>query len=193
MAQSRGETLVISGAAGVVGIIAGQIGKLFGCRVIGIAGSVSKVDYLLHEMRWDAAIDYKQSDWMDRLECACPKGIDLYFDNVGGVVTDEIMKRINRHARIVLSGQISSYNLERPDIGPRNFRQLIVKSALARRFLVYDYAERFAAGREQLEEWLLQGKLKPCETVTKGLENMPSAFLGLFSGQNLGKQLVEIQ
>ena len=188
-----GETIVISGAAGAVGMIVGQIAKMVGCRVVGIAGSDFKINYLLEELGFDGAINYKNSDWVDALERVCSTGVDLYFDNVGGVITDEVMRRINRHARVVLCGQISSYNLEHPDVGPRNFRHLIVKSATARGFLVYDYQERFPEAREQLKEWLLQRKLKPCEAIVKGLENMPRAFLGLFSGDNLGKQLVQIE
>lgn len=188
------ETVVISGAAGAVGMIVGQIAKIMGCRVIGIAGSNAKVEYLVGELGFDAAINYKSADWISQLEIACSQGIDIYFDNVGGNITDEIMKRINRHARIVLCGQISSYNLEQPDIGPRNFRHLIVKSAMAKGFLVLlDYQERFPEGRQQLQEWLKQGKIKPCESIMQGLENMPKAFLSLFSGDNLGKQLVKVE
>lgn len=186
------ETVVISGAAGAVGIIVGQIAKIKGCRVIGIAGSDAKVEHLMG-LGFDAAINYKSVDWLDKLEAACAQGVDIYFDNVGGHISDEIMKRINRHARIVLCGQISSYNLEQPDIGPRNFRHLIVKSAMARGFLVLpDYKERFPEGRQQLQEWLKQGEIKPCETIMQGLENMPKAFLSLFAGDNLGKQLVQV-
>lgn len=188
-----GETIVISGAAGAVGMIVGQIAKIKGCRVIGIAGSDYKVEYLTKKMKYDGAVNYKTPSWTSGLEQLCPKGVDLYFDNVGGTITDEVMKRINRHARIILCGQISTYNLEQPDFGPRHFRQLIVKSAMARGFLVYDYKEHFSEGREQLRNWWKQGKIKACETIVKGLENIPHAFLGLFSGENLGKQLVEVE
>jgi hypothetical protein len=185
--------VVISGAAGAVGMVVGQIAKIKGCRVIGIAGSDAKAEYLVKNLGFDAAINYKNTDWLAQLDTACSQGVDLYFDNVGGNISDEIMKRINRHARIVLCGQISSYNLEQPDIGPRNFRHLIVKSAMAKGFLVLsDYKERFPEGRHQLHEWLKQGKIKPCETIMHGLENMPKAFLSLFSGGNLGKQLVQV-
>ncbi len=189
-----GETVVISGAAGAVGVIAGQIAKIKGCRVVGITGSDVKAHYLLKELGFDGAINYKSPDWIHALTAACPKGIDLYFDNVGGNITDEVLKQINRHARIVLCGQISSYNLEQPDIGPRNFRHLIVKSAMARGFFVIpDYQDRFPEGRQQLQEWFEQGEIKPCETIIKGLKNIPQAFLSLFSGDNLGKQLVEVE
>lgn len=189
-----GETVVISGAAGAVGMIAGQIAKIKGCHVVGIAGSDEKIDYLQNTLGFDAAINYHSSNWTNTLTLACPQGVDLYFDNVGGNITDEVIKLINRHARIVLSGQISSYNLEQPDVGPRNFRYLIIKSATAKGFLVIpDYQERFSEGRQQLQQWLEQGKIKPCENIVKGLENIPQAFLDLFSGRNLGKQLVQVE
>lgn len=188
-----GETVVISGAAGAVGMIVGQIAKIKNCHVVGIAGSDAKVDYLRKELQFDAAVNYKSSNWIQSLQSACPNGVDIYFDNVGGTLTDETMKLLNRNARVVLCGQISSYNLEQPDMGPRNFRHLIVKSAMAKGFLVIpDYKERFPEGRQQLLEWLKQKKIKPCETIVKGLENTPKAFLGLFSGDNLGKQLVQV-
>lgn len=188
------ETIVISGAAGAVGMLVGQIAKIKGCRVVGIAGSSPKVKYLQEELEFDAAVNYKDPNWIAQLESVCTKGIDIYFDNVGGTITDEAMKRINRHARIVLCGQISSYNLEHPDIGPRNFRHLIVKSAMARGFLVIpDYQHRYPEGRKQMQEWFEKGMIKPTETIVYGLENIPNAFLGLFSGDNLGKQLVQVE
>ena len=187
------ETVVISAAAGAVGMIVGQIAKIQSCRVVGIAGSDSKIDYLRQELQFDAAINYKSSNWIQSLESACPNGVDIYFDNVGGIITDEVMRLLNRNGRMVLCGQISSYNLEQLDIGPRNFRHLIVKSAMAKGFLViHDYKHRFPEGRHQLLEWLEQKKIKPCETIMQGLENIPKAFLGLFSGENLGKQLVQV-
>ena len=188
-----GETVVISGAAGAVGMIVGQIAKIKGCRVVGIAGGDLKIEYLVKDLGFDAAVNYKDPEWVLKLEKACPQGIDIYFDNVGGVITDEVMKRINRHARIVLCGQISSYNLQQPDIGPRNFRHLIVKNAMAKGFFVMrDYQDRFPEARQQLKIWLKEGKIKPCETIIQGLENIAAAFLGLFSGENLGKQLVRV-
>jgi NADPH-dependent curcumin reductase CurA len=188
-----GETVVISAAAGAVGMIAGQIAKIKGCRVVGITGSDVKVNYLLNELGFDAAVNYKNPDWINALDAVCPCGIDLYFDNVGGSITDVVMKRISDRARIILSGQISTYNQERPDLGLSHFRELIVRSGTARGFRVlFDYQDRFPEGRQQLKEWLQQGMIKPCETIVHGLENMPRAFLGLFSGENIGKQLVQI-
>lgn len=188
-----GETVVLSGAAGAVGTVAGQIAKIKGCRVVGLTGSEEKAHYLLHELQFDTAINYRQPNWISVLASACPRGVDLYFDNVGGGITDEVIKQINQHARIVLCGQISAYNLEQPDLGPRLWRYLTVKSAMARGFLVKNYQERFSEAREQLWKWFQAGKIKPCTTILEGLESLPRAFLGLFSGDNLGKQLVQVE
>lgn len=187
-----GETVVVSAAAGAVGSAVGQIAKIKGCRVVGIAGGKEKVAYLTKELGFDAAIDYKQPNLADELRKACPKGVDVYFDNVGGEITDEVLRLINRHARIVICGQISMYNLEKPDIGPRNFWLLLVRSALAKGFIVDEYKARFPEGTKQMAEWLKQGKLKYKESVVQGLENTPKAFLGLFKGENIGKQLVKV-
>ena len=169
-----------------------KFAKIKGCRVIGIAGSDTKIQYLFEKLQFDGAVNYKKPDWT-QTHAACPTGIDIYFDNMDGTITDEIMKLLNRHARVVLCGQISSYNLEQPNIGSRNFRHLIVKSAMAKGFLVIpDYKHCFQEGRYQLLEWLKQKKIKPCETIVPGLENIPKAFLGIFSGENLGKQLVQV-
>lgn len=188
-----GETVVVSGAAGAVGMIVGQIAKIKGCRVIGIVGSDDKASYLTEELHFDAAINYKDADYAEKLKMSCPKGVDVYFDNVGGEITDQVMKYINWHARIVVCGQISMYNLDSPDVGPRHFRALIVKSALAKGFIVtLDYKERFPEGIKQMAQWIKQGKMKHRESIVQGLENAPKAFLGLFTGQNIGKQLVQI-
>lgn len=188
----QGETVVVSGAAGAVGTIAGQIAKLVGARVIGIAGSDEKVAYLKEQLGFDEAINYKDPNFAQKLVKACPKGVDVYFDNVGGDVTDEVMKQINWHARIVVCGQISSYNMDKPDIGPRHFRTLIVKSAMARGFVITgDYKDRMMEGVIQMAEWIRQGKIKYSENIIHGFENTPKAFIGLFKGENLGKQLVK--
>jgi NADPH-dependent curcumin reductase CurA len=189
----QGETVVVSGAAGAVGSIVGQIAKLKGCRVVGIAGSDEKMDYLIDELGFDAAINYKTTTNMKKaLAEACPQGIDVYFDNVGGEITDAVMHLINHQARIVVCGQISLYNLEKPDVGPRILSQLLINSASAKGFIVSDYAHRSEEGLSQLTEWLVQGKLKYRENTIDGLENTPKAFLGLFRGENLGKQLVKV-
>lgn len=183
-----GETVVISGAAGAVGMIAGQIAKIQGCRVIGITGSDAKVDYLINQLEFDAAVNYNHPDWASSME-----KIDVYFDNVGGMIADECLKRLNHKARVVLCGHISSYNLEQPDIGPRMFRNLIVKSAMAKGFRVLvDYPHRFEEARQQLKIWYKEGKIQTCETIVHGLENAPQALINLFDGKNLGKQLVRI-
>jgi len=188
-----GETVVVSGAAGAVGSAAGQIAKLHGCRVVGIAGSEEKIRYITEELGFDAAINYKTvPDMRKALSQACPKGVDIYFDNVGGDITDAVLTRINYQARIVLCGQIALYNLEKPDVGPRNFTRLLINSAMVKGFIVSDYADRFPEGMKRLAEWVSQGKLKYRETIIEGLENTPRAFLGLFRGENIGKQLVKV-
>lgn len=169
----------------------GQIAKIKGCYVVGIAGSDSKVKYL-KDIGFDAALNYKSADFAEKLQKACPKGVDVYFDNVGGETTDLALKLINDFARIIICGQISMYNEEKPDVGPRNWWQLLVKRATAKGFIVHDYAERFPEGAKQMAQWISEGKLKYRETITEGLENAPKAFLGLFKGENIGKQLVKV-
>lgn len=186
-----GETVVVSGAAGAVGTTVCQIAKIKGCRVVGIAGSEDKNAYLLNELQVDAVINYKTANVREALAEACPKGIDVYFDNVGGDVSDAALMLINKGARISICGQISMYNLERLDVGLRPQPLLLVKSAMMKGFIIIDYAPRFAEGVTQLGKWLAAGKLKYAETITEGFENAPRAFLGLFAGENLGKQLVK--
>jgi NADPH-dependent curcumin reductase CurA len=189
----EGETVVVSGAAGAVGTVVGQIAKLKGCRVVGIAGSDEKNDYLTRKLGFDAAINYKTTTNMRKaLSETCPQGIDVYFDNVGGEITDAVMNLINFQARIVVCGQIALYNLEKPDVGPRMLSHLLINSASAKGFIVSNYAKRSEEGLSQLTEWLAQGKLKYKENVIDGLENAPEAFLGLFRGDNIGKQLVKV-
>lgn len=188
----KGETIVVSGAAGAVGSIVGQIAKIYGCRVVGIAGGKAKTEYLVHELGFDAAVDYKQTNYPEEIKRVCPNGVDIYFDNVGGDITDHILKLINKHARIVICGQISMYNLDQADVGPRNFWILLVKSALAQGFIVSDYEDRFPEGIRQMTQWLGEGKIKYKETIAEGLENAPRAFIGLFAGENTGKQLVRV-
>jgi NADPH-dependent curcumin reductase CurA len=189
----RGETVVVSGAAGAVGMLVGQIAKIKGCRVVGVAGSDAKISWLLDELGFDAAINYKTAVGFDsKLEELCPDGIDVYFDNVGGAITDAVVRRINARARISVCGQISQYNLEEPELGPRWLGQLIVKQAKVQGFLVSGYAERFPEGLEQLARWLKQGKLKYREDVAQGIEAAPQAFIGMLQGKNQGKQLVQL-
>ena len=188
-----GETAVVSGAAGAVGTTVGQIAKIRGCRVVGVAGSDAKVSWLVDGLGFDAAFNYKTADDLGgRLEALCPDGVDVYFDNVGGVITDAVMRRINSRARISVCGQISQYNLEKPDVGPRWLGQLIVKQAKVQGFLVSAYARRFPEGLEELARWLKQGKLKYREDIAHGLESAPEAFIGMLHGKNQGKQLVQL-
>ncbi|GIP39374.1 putative NADP-dependent oxidoreductase YfmJ [Paenibacillus sp. J31TS4] len=186
-----GETVVVSGAAGAVGMIVGQLAKLHGCRAVGIAGSEAKLRYLTEELGFDAAVSYKSGQLPEQLEAACPDGVDVYFDNVGGEVSDAVLRLLNRGARIPVCGQIALYNLEQPDIGPRPQTQLVINTALMKGFLVGDYASRFPEGIARLAEWVRSEKLQYAETIVEGFERVPEAFLGLFRGENLGKQLVK--
>jgi NADPH-dependent curcumin reductase CurA len=188
-----GETVVVSGAAGAVGMVVCQLAKIKGCRVVGIAGSDEKNRYLTGELGVDAAVNYKtSSDLRQSLRDACPNGVDVYFDNVGGEISDNVLTSINKGARIVVCGQISLYNLERIDVGPRPQLPLLVKSASMQGFIVSDYAARFPEGIGRLGRWLAEGKLKNAENIVEGFENAPRAFLGLFAGENTGKQLVRV-
>jgi NADPH:quinone reductase len=188
-----GETVVVSGAAGAVGTLVCQIAKIRNCRVVAIAGSDEKNRYLTDELGVDAALNYKTStDLIAALKEACPDGVDVYFDNVGGEISDNVMPLLNHGARIVICGQISLYNLEGQDVGPRLQPYLLVHSALMRGFIITDYAARSAEGIRQLGQWLAAGKLKFAENIVEGFEHTPQAFLGLFSGDNLGKQLAKV-
>ncbi|MDQ1592209.1 MAG: NADPH:quinone reductase [Pyrinomonadaceae bacterium] len=190
---AAGETVVVSGAAGAVGMVVCQLAKIKGCRVVGIAGSDEKNEYLTGELGVDATVNYKSAaDIRGALKDACPGGVDVYFDNVGGAISDAVLTLINRRARIIICGQISLYNLERPDVGPRAQLPLLVKSALMQGFIVSDYAARFPEAIPRLGRWLAEGKLKNAENVVEGFENAPRAFLGLFAGENTGKQLVRV-
>jgi len=188
-----GETVVVSGAAGAVGMIAGQIAKIKGCRVVGLAGSDAKISWLRDELGFDAALNYRTTADVDaELAALCPGGVDVYFDNVGGAITDAVVRRINTGARISVCGQMSQYNLEEPETGPRWLGQLIVKQAKVQGFLVSGYAERFPKALKQLTRWLKEGKLKYREDVAQGIETAPQAFIGMLHGKNLGKQLVQL-
>jgi NADPH:quinone reductase len=187
-----GETVVVSGAAGAVGSYVGQIAKIKGCRVVGIAGTDDKVDYLVNELGFDTAFNYKTvENYFAKLRELCPHGIDVYFDNVGGEITDAVLRQINLKARISICGQISQYNLEKPEMGPRLLGVLIVNRARIEGFLVSDYASRFAEGLQQLAAWIKEGKLQYRENIIEGFENMPRAFIGLLQGENTGKQIVK--
>jgi NADPH:quinone reductase len=187
------ETVVVSAAAGAVGTIVGQIAKIQGCRVVGVAGSDKKTSYLIKQLGFDAAINYRSApDLKTALQEACPNGVDIYFDNVGGYISDEVLSLINNNARIPLCGQISLYNENPMPMGPRIQPQLLAHSALMEGFLVRNYVNRFDEGIRQLTHWLREQRLKYAEDIIEGLENAPKAFIGLFAGENLGKQLVKV-
>lgn len=189
----KGETVVVSGAAGAVGMVVGQIAKIQGCRVVGIAGDDAKVDYLLNKLNFDAVINYKTTSNLNAdLAAACPSGVDVYFDNVGGEISDAVVAQINKGARISICGQISLYNETIQPVGPRVQPTLLKCSALMQGFIVSNYAARFPEGFTKLAEWFGSGQLKYTSTNYKGFEKLPEAFIALFEGKNLGKLIVEV-
>ncbi len=188
-----GETVVVSAAAGAVGSVVGQLAKLTGCRTIGIAGSDKKIDYVVSELGFDAGFNYKTtSDYLAAYKELCPDGVDVYFDNVGGPVSDAVFPCLRRYARMAICGQISQYNAAQTEQGPRLLWHLIVKRATIRGFLVTDYAPRYREAMSQLTEWFVAGKLKYRERITRGIENAPVAFMEMMQGANIGKQLVQL-
>lgn len=187
-----GDTVVVSGAAGAVGQVAGQLAKAMGCRVVGIAGGPAKVRDLTEEYGYDVGIDYKAADLPSTLRGACPDGVDVYFDNVGGAISESVFRRLAVGARVVVCGQISQYNLIEPELAPRNLGFLIVSRARMEGFLVSDYAHRFDEGIRRLGALLADGRLRYREHVTDGIENAPRAFIGMLQGENRGKTLVRL-
>jgi len=188
-----GETVVVSGAAGAVGSVVGQIAKRKGCRVVGIAGTDAKVSHLIDDLGFDAALNYKNTDdYYGKLKALCPDGIDCYFDNVGGAITDAVFGHLNRFARIAICGQISQYNAQKLEQGPRLLWKLIEKQAKIEGFLVFQYVSQFREATQQLSEWIESGELKYRERIVDGLENAPRAFLEMLQGENIGKQLVKV-
>jgi leukotriene B4 12-hydroxydehydrogenase/15-oxo-prostaglandin 13-reductase len=187
-----GETVVVSGAAGAVGLIVGQLAKIQGCRVIGTAGSDEKVAHL-KALGFDEAINYKTTpDIPKALAAAAPNGVDCYFDNVGGAITDAVYDLLNKHARVALCGQISTYNATEVPTGPRPEGKLLKTSTKLQGFIVSDYHSRWPEGVAKLTEWYAAGKLKGEETITEGFDQIPAAFLGLFKGDNTGKAVVKV-
>jgi len=187
-----GETVVVSGAAGATGSVVGQIAKIQGCRAVGIAGTDEKCRWLTAELGFDAAINYKTQDVGDALREACPKGIDVYFDNVGGAILDAALLQLARGARVALCGAISGYGEKEPPPGPRFLMQLILKHAHMEGFLVLDYVARFPEAIAAMRKWAAEGKLQNRVDVVEGLENAPAAFQRLFTGGNTGKLLVRV-
>lgn len=189
----EGDTVFVSGAAGAVGAIVGQIAKIKGCRVVGSAGTDEKVAYLTEKCGYDAAFNYKTSDnFVRSLSELCPDRIDCYFDNVGGKMTDAVLMNLNDFARISICGAISQYNLEKPEMGPRLLTMLLVHQSSIEGFLVFRYLDRYPEGMKQMAEWLQQGKLKFREDIVEGLENTPEAFMRMLRGENKGKQVVKV-
>jgi NADPH-dependent curcumin reductase CurA len=188
-----GQTVVVSGAAGAVGSVVGQIARIKGCRTVGIAGGPEKCAWVVEELGFDAAVDYKRGDMRAELRRHTPDGIDVYFDNVGGETLDEVLRRIARGARVVICGAISQYNAEQQPRGPANYMQLLVQRATMTGFLVFDFADRYPAAITQLAEWLHAGELHSREDVVRGgLEQFPEVFLRLFRGENTGKLILQL-
>jgi NADPH-dependent curcumin reductase CurA len=188
-----GETLVVSGAAGAVGSIAGQLGKLLGCRVVGIVGTDEKAALIKDKFGFDAAINYRTTaDMPAAIAAACPQGVDVYFDNVGGPISDAVLTSLNPYARVAVCGTIANYNDTAQALSPSILPLVVYKFLTLRGFLVADFAPRFPEALAQLAAWLQQGKLAYVETVVEGFDQLPEAFIGLFAGQNEGKMIVKI-
>ena len=188
----EGETVVVSGAAGAVGALVGQIAKIKGCRAVGIAGGAAKCRYLVDELGFDAAIDYKSDDVRQALRQHCPKGIDVYFDNVGGEILDMVLAQIARKARISICGAISQYNHLEDVQGPKNYLSLLVNRGKMEGFIVFDYAARYGEAARAIAGWIAAGKLKAREDIVEGLETFPETLLRLFSGENFGKLVIKV-
>jgi NADPH-dependent curcumin reductase CurA len=187
-----GQTVVVSGAAGAVGGVVGQLAKLKGARAVGIAGGEQKCSYIVDELHFDAAIDYKSQDVGAALREHCPRGIDVYFDNVGGEILDLALANLAREARVVICGAISQYNSLEAVRGPSNYLSLLVNHASMTGFVVSDYGDRYAAGLEQMSGWYAAGKLVSREDVATGIENFPDTLLRLFRGENTGKLVLSL-
>ena len=187
-----GETVVVSGAAGAVGAVVGQIAKIKGARVIGIAGGADKCRYLTEELGFDGAIDYKKENVMEALKSHCPDGVDVYFDNVGGDILDAVLTRLARGARIVICGAISQYNNTAAVKGPANYLSLLVNRASMTGIMVADYYPRAMEAIMAMGGWIAAGKLKTREDIDSGLENFPEVFAKLFSGENNGKLVLKV-
>ncbi len=187
-----GETVVVSGAAGAVGQVVGQIAKIRGCRAVGIAGGADKCRYVVEELGFDACIDYKHEDVKAALKQHCPKGVDVYFDNVGGEILDLVLTQLAMRARIVVCGAISQYNNTAPVKGPSNYLSLLVNRARMQGMVVFDYADRYAEAAREMAGWMQQGKLKTREDIVQGIETFPETLLKLFKGENTGKLVLKV-
>lgn len=185
-----GDTVVVSAAAGAVGSVVGQIAKLNGCRAVGIAGGPDKCKWIVEELGFDAAVDYKAPDWREQLEAVTPDGIDVNFENVGGEIMEAVMARMNLFSRMPLCGMISGYNTDEPMRG--DFSPILMRRVNVRGFIVTDFLEKYAEATMELATWVATGKIKSQETIVEGLENAPTAVNKLFEGENLGKLVVKI-
>jgi NADPH-dependent curcumin reductase CurA len=190
--MAASETVLVSGAAGATGSTAAQIARLKGCRTIGIAGGPAKCRWLLDELHLDAAIDYKHEDISARLGELCPNGVDVYFDNVGGRILEAAIGRMAVRGRIALSGMISGYNDVHPAPGPSNLFEMVTRRIRMEGFLTFDFASQFDEARRDLENWLAAGQLKSYVDVQEGFENIPKTFMRIFTGENIGKQVLKI-
>lgn len=187
-----GETVVVSGAAGAVGSLVGQIGKIHGCRVVGIAGSDDKIRHMMEDLGFDAGFNYKNiPDYAAKLKELCPSGIDCYFDNVGGAISDAVFTLLNSFGRVSVCGQISQYNLAKAESGPRLLGQILVRQLKVEGFIVTRFQERWPEGMAQMARWIREGKLRYREDIVEGFENTPRAFIDMLEGKNIGKMLVK--
>jgi NADPH:quinone reductase len=187
-----GETVVVSGAAGAVGSLVGQIAKIKDCRVIGVAGADDKINYIVKDLGFDGAFNYKTAtDYVASLKQLCPKGIDCYFDNVGGAISDSVFALLNPFARVSICGQISQYNLQAPEPGPRLLSQILVKQIKVEGFIVSRFQERWPQGVAQMAQWMKEGRIKYHEDIVEGFEKTPRAFIDMLEGKNTGKMLVK--
>jgi NADPH-dependent curcumin reductase CurA len=187
----RGETVVVSAASGAVGSVVGQLAKIWGCRAVGIAGGGQKCDYVARELGFDACVDYKAANLKEALRQACPSGVDVYFDNVGGQIFDTLLTQMNLHARVVVCGLISDYNATEP-YAIRNWRAVLVNRIRLQGMIVFDWKERYGEAMKALGGYFGEGKLKYRESVIEGLDNAPRGLIALLKGENFGKQLVKL-
>jgi NADPH-dependent curcumin reductase CurA len=187
-----GDTVVVSGAAGAVGQTVGQVAKIKGCRAVGIAGGKAKCEFVVNDLHYDACVDYKAGNLKDALKAHCPKGVDIYFDNVGGEILDTVLTRIGRGARIVICGAISQYNNTAPVKGPSNYLSLLVNRARMEGMVVFDYAARYGEAIKDIAQWMREGSFVSREDLVEGIETFPAALNKLFSGENFGKLVLRI-
>jgi len=190
-APKPGETVVVSAASGAVGSVVGQLAKAWGCRAVGIAGGKAKCDYVTKELGFDACVDYKAGDLYENLKAACPKGIDAYFENVGGTILDTVLRLMNLKSRIAICGLISDYNTTEP-YGVKMFRAILVNRIKVQGLIVFDWLERYPEGNQALLALVVAGKLKTRESVLEGLDKAPKGLIGLLKGENFGKQLIKL-